>query len=524
MTTKVNLVASVNADTCKVTINNKSRWATVPDAVKTGLTGGSVFIPILWNGDADYTFVAASSGTVSPNGITVDNLTQDVIVELVDAKVRLVVISDDPEAISSITPTDSYVAVNATAICQVTYNSNFDYHHIKPSVGAATANGLEIPVGNSDLTVTVVPNILDVYVANNNAKWASASPNEAHVRYGTPVSFNVTYTDGADASCLVTPVSTEVDGVEGHGVTVGTNTLSVPDGVAHGGNIILAPAKVQVNAHIACNEVVSVSPVTQYVSPGATVTATITYASGKSDSDISLSRGTVSGNTMSIPTSSSERYATSNILGSVMIGGRRYPTVIIGNRMWMAENLDHKWDGLTISTTLDERSVCGVYYMNDEYTYGYNGKKFGILYNRMARDYLITNASTIFPEGWRIPLEADFHDLLMSTGFTQVSPRVYSGNISVLHAPGYEWALPDVCTDEYGFHGVPSGLKISSGGSFQWKRMAFHVLVSGYEPSGPTDYSNYGCIETWSQNEIKFDFNNWYYRPYEYAIRLVKDI
>ena len=519
MTTKVKLVAKINADAYKVTISNNSRWATVPDPVKTGLTGSSVFIPVLWNGDADYTFVAASSGTVSADGITVDNLSQDVTVVLTDAKVKLVVNNDDIEAVSSVSPSSSYVPVNTTVTCQITYKSGYDYHYVKSSVGSVTPNGLEVQVGTSDLSVTILPNILDVYVANNNAKWVSTSPTEAHVRYGTPVSFNATYTDGADVSCLVTPVSSDVDGLNGNGVTVSANSFSVPDGVSHGGNIILAPAKVQVRPNIVCTEVVSASPTVQYVTPGSSATFTLTYASGKSASDISVSRGTISGNTLTVSTSSSERYAVSNIRGYVTIDGRKYPTAIIGNKMWMVENLDYRWSGLTIETYYTSDSVpYATYYMGNESTYGYNGKKWGLEYNLRAINYLNTNMESIAP-GWRVPVYDDFRNLFVRAGLTTNNfQTVYSGPIWNLHSTdtSLEWAIPEAGSDLLGFNGVPSGYKTATGGTYQWKRYALWA-------DNNTSSSSWGkmAMETWAASEIQLTSNRSYYML---PVRLVKDI
>ena len=69
-------------------------------------------------------------------------------------------------------------------------------------------------------------------------------------------------------------------------------------------------------------------------------------------------------------------------LPTVNIGGRDYPYVQIGNQLWLAENLDWKFDGCTIGTnSLSTIEMLGNYYNNDENTYGVNGNKYGLLYN-----------------------------------------------------------------------------------------------------------------------------------------------
>ena len=66
---------------------------------------------------------------------------------------------------------------------------------------------------------------------------------------------------------------------------------------------------------------------------------------------------------------------------SVVIGGREYPVVQIGNQLWLAENLDWRWEGLTVGGQWQRETPGAWYYNNDEATYGVNGNKYGLLYN-----------------------------------------------------------------------------------------------------------------------------------------------
>ena len=61
---------------------------------------------------------------------------------------------------------------------------------------------------------------------------------------------------------------------------------------------------------------------------------------------------------------------------TVTIGGRAYPTVKIGNQIWMAENLDWKFEVNGIQIPIGGGSVttpAAWYLDNDEHTYGWNG-------------------------------------------------------------------------------------------------------------------------------------------------------
>lgn len=95
----------------------------------------------------------------------------------------------------------------------------------------------------------------------------------------------------------------------------------------------------------------------------------------------------------------------------VTIGGKFYPTVILPDGYeWMACNLDYAWDGLSVPTsgaTVSENPQA-MYLDYDEATYGWDGLKYGLLYNWYAAKYLDDNRSTLLPEGWRLPPTADF--------------------------------------------------------------------------------------------------------------------
>ena len=80
----------------------------------------------------------------------------------------------------------------------------------------------------------------------------------------------------------------------------------------------------------------------------------------------------------------------------VVIGGREYKTVTIGDQTWLAENLDFKFDGLAIGEHYTD-GPAAAYYDNDEATYGVNGNKYGLLYNVDAVIKLIERKSELTP-------------------------------------------------------------------------------------------------------------------------------
>lgn len=98
------------------------------------------------------------------------------------------------------------------------------------------------------------------------------------------------------------------------------------------------------------------------------------------------------------------------------IGGREYSTVTIGGVTWMSENLDFKFSGLVVGssgTTYDEPRAN--YYSNNEAQYGYDGNKYGLMYNWVAVNYLHTHRSTLIP-GWHVPTNAEWQSLISTAG------------------------------------------------------------------------------------------------------------
>ena len=102
----------------------------------------------------------------------------------------------------------------------------------------------------------------------------------------------------------------------------------------------------------------------------------------------------------------------------VTIGGKFYPTVKFpdGHEM-MACNLDYIWEGLNVPTSDATASTepQAMYLGYDEQTYGWNGLKYGLLYNWYAAKYLDQNSSTLLPSGWYIATKWFFEDSFIPT-------------------------------------------------------------------------------------------------------------
>ena len=140
---------------------------------------------------------------------------------------------------------------------------------------------------------------------------------------------------------------------------------------------------------------------------------------------------------------------------SVKIGGRRYKAVKIGNQLWMAENLDWKFDvngsQIPIGSSETPTTPAAWYYNNDEATYGIDGTyKCGLLYNWYATKYLDDNKSTLLPDGWHVPTNDEWTTLANAVGGASTAgQKLKSANVS--------WATSWGGTDDYGFGVLPAG-------------------------------------------------------------------
>lgn len=102
----------------------------------------------------------------------------------------------------------------------------------------------------------------------------------------------------------------------------------------------------------------------------------------------------------------------------IEIGGRKYPIVQIGNQWWMAENLDYAFSGLSVDQdSCYEDGLKANHWYNDEATYGYNGLKYGLLYNHGTLNYIIQHYRDLgIPEGWRVPSYEDAQSFISAIG------------------------------------------------------------------------------------------------------------
>lgn len=205
---------------------------------------------------------------------------------------------------------------------------------------------------------------------------------------------------------------------------------------------------------------------------------------------------------------------------SVKIGGRRYPVVKIGNQLWMAENLDYKFDvngsQIPIGPSGNPLTPTAWYYNNDESTYGIDGvKKCGLMYNWYAAKYLDDNKATLLPDGWHVPTLTEFDTLATAVGGASTAgTKLKALDNSIVVGFPSDWNG----TDYYGFKILPSGIYYLGTFSGVGTRANMWSMTEG------TFNPNANARNTYVNNtleEIRFNEND---KNTGFSLRLVKSL
>lgn len=166
------------------------------------------------------------------------------------------------------------------------------------------------------------------------------------------------------------------------------------------------------------------------------------------------------------PTSSDDPITLTDIDGNV------YKTVVIGEQVWMAENLKvtHYRNGEVIPNVTGgsewSNVSTGAHCSFDNG--GININIYGLLYNW----YAVNDNRKIAPEGWHIPTDDEWKHLEMHLGMSQTEADDigYRGTdeggklkeVGITH-----WKSPNEgATNSSGFSAVPGGYRYGSSGAF----------------------------------------------------------
>lgn len=165
------------------------------------------------------------------------------------------------------------------------------------------------------------------------------------------------------------------------------------------------------------------------------------------------------------------------------IDGNVYKTVVIGDQVWMAENLRTTSfrNGDKISNIKSDSmwiNIKSAAYCNYNNSIDLDTIKFGCLYNLDA----VYDSRNIAPEGWHIPDTTEWNELINFLGGKDIA----GGKMKM---EGFDfWFEPnESATNESGFNGLPIGSRSPINGVFNpngaygiWWAKPFGTLSSGY--------------------------------------------
>lgn len=139
--------------------------------------------------------------------------------------------------------------------------------------------------------------------------------------------------------------------------------------------------------------------------------------------------------------------------GVTDIDGNTYQTVMIGEKEWMAENLETTRlnDGTSLTNALDVAQPAYAWFQNDQATYR---EDYGALYNGHA-----VNSGNLCPSGWHVATQAEWDTL------AELAGGYATGGGTLKDTTFTHWKSPnDGATNALGFTALPGSY--ASAGSF----------------------------------------------------------
>ena len=213
------------------------------------------------------------------------------------------------------------------------------------------------------------------------------------------------------------------------------------------------------------------------------------------------------------------------------IDGNEYQTIVIGNQIWMCENLKttRYRNGDIIQTTTPAIKDVSYEYM-PKYQWIYNGDETNLIkFGRLYTWYTVTDSRKIAPEGWHVPTVAEFDVLekyLIENGFNSpVHTGVFSDYLGKALASSILWEVDNTvgnvgcnltANNFSKFNANPAGIKIEAGKfdffaytTIFWSTDAYSS-IQGYGRQLCADYPDF-----WNCYSPKF---------YGCSVRCIKDI
>lgn len=203
------------------------------------------------------------------------------------------------------------------------------------------------------------------------------------------------------------------------------------------------------------------------------------------------------------------------------IDGNTYQTVMVGTQVWMKENVrvTRYRNGAAIPNVTDNTEwgsrTTGAYC---EYNGDINN---AAIYGRLYNWYAVADSQNIAPTGWHVASDAEWKQLEMTLGLSQVQADAFSWRGTIeggkLKQTGTShWRTPNIgASNESGFSALPGGERGSSGG---WYYMGTDAIF--WSSTENTSNSSWARILTYIGSDIGRLIDS---KVGGFAVRCVKD-
>jgi uncharacterized protein (TIGR02145 family) len=197
--------------------------------------------------------------------------------------------------------------------------------------------------------------------------------------------------------------------------------------------------------------------------------------------------------------------------GSVSdIAGNLYPTINIGNQIWMAKNLnvDRYRNGDLIPFKKDNTEWIGL--TSGAYSIYNNYLELGPTLGKLYNGYAVTDPRGLCPTGWHVPSESDWNTLIKTVGGLS---SIGAGNLK-----GGLWFSPSFdVSNSSGFTGLPGGTRRPDEGTFN------EIGSIGFW-WGSTEQSSNSAISIFLRSgEVEFGSIRSSPKDWGYSVRCIKD-
>jgi uncharacterized protein (TIGR02145 family) len=181
------------------------------------------------------------------------------------------------------------------------------------------------------------------------------------------------------------------------------------------------------------------------------------------------------------------------------INGNVYPTVVIGEQVWMAKNLvvTKYADGTPVPHIPEDEYWDSLYVYEPGFCYYENSTRrrdeYGALYTWSAAVHGLDSINPelepiqgICPDGWHLPSDGDWKELEMYLGMSalEADSEGWRGEIGgKLKSTGRDfWLIPNEgATDETRFSALPAGDRFPKGEFFNLQYSTFYWTSSNYD-------------------------------------------